>query len=54
MNKTEENKKRINERNSSESDNIGNVKKSTPSDKMFDENGYFDMMDYLPTHLVSL
>eukprot|EP00794_Sanderia_malayensis_P014049 gene14049-15510_t len=26
-------------------------KRLTPSDKMFDENGLFDVMDYLPTHL---
>ena len=28
-------------------------KRRTPTDKVFDDNGLFDLADYLPTHLVS-
>ena len=29
-----------------------NSRQNTPTDRMFDENAYFDVMDYLPPHLV--
>ena len=27
-------------------------RQNTPTDRMFEENAYFDVMDYLPPHLV--
>ena len=32
--------------------NNDNSRPNTPTEKIFDENAYFDVMDYLPPHLV--